>query len=148
KKLPDNPEMSAWLKLADQNMPIWAVGRLDERVRQGLLRLMPGLKAGMTAVVGTADLTEGAKLELGAVMASDGDAKQLESFAIDQKAMLAMAAQLKGLGPVVNKVTIEAKGNVVHFRAPLTMQDVNDVLSVLDAGKAPAQDSPPPKSGP
>jgi hypothetical protein len=59
-----------------------------------------------------------------------------------------MAAQLKSLGKLVNKVSIEASGNVVRFRAPLDMADVNHLLSMLDGGRAAPQDSPPPTQAP
>lgn len=148
KKALDHPELAAWLKLVDQNLPIWAVGRMDDRVRKGLVGVLPGLKAGITAVAGSIDPTAGAKLELATVMATPEDAKQLESFANDQKTLLGMAAQLKSLGKLVNKVSIQASGNVVRFRAPLDMADVNHLLSMLDGGRAAPQDSPPPTQAP
>jgi hypothetical protein len=147
-KAPYHPELAAWLKLVDQNLPVWAVGRVDPRVRQGLVGVLPDLKAGPTAFVGSIDPTDGLRLELGAVMASDSDAKQLESITNDQKKLVAMAAQARSLGKLVSKVTIQTGNNIVWFRAPLTMADFNDLLLALD-GKGPAaQDSPPPKEAP
>lgn len=143
KKALEHPELSAWLKMVDQNLPVWAVGRVDPRVRQGLVGVLPGIKAGPSAFVGSIDPSDGASLVLGAIMASDADAKELESITNTQKGLFAMAAQMKSLGQVVTKVTIQATGNIVWFRAPLSMQDVNDVLSALDAKGRPKQDSPP-----
>jgi hypothetical protein len=39
KKALDHPELAAWLKLVDQNLPLWAVGRIDERVRRARRRI-------------------------------------------------------------------------------------------------------------
>ncbi|MBA3397583.1 MAG: hypothetical protein H0T89_33475 [Deltaproteobacteria bacterium] len=144
KKALDHPELAAWIKLADQNAPVWAVGRVSERVRQGLVRVTEGkLKAGPLAFVGSLDPTSGAKLDLGAVMSSGDDAKALESQAKTQLAGLVMIAQLKSLGTLVQKLVIAVEGSVVRFRASLSMDDVNHVLSMLDGGRPPAQDSPP-----
>jgi hypothetical protein len=144
KKAPDHPELATWMKLANQNAPIWAIGRVSDRVKQGLVRVTDGqIKAGPTAFVGSADLTDGAKLELGAVMANADDAKQLESQIKAQLAMLVMVAQAKSLGPLIQKVKLAVDGNTVRISASLSMDDVNHVLSMLDGGARPAQDSPP-----
>ncbi len=142
KKALDHPELAAWLKQVDQNHPLWAVGRVDDRVRKGLVGVLPGLKSGPIAFVGSLDPTDGAKVSLGAIMASNEDASQLESFTITQKKFLAMAAQRMSLGKVVNKVSIQSSGSMVYFRAPLDMADVNQLLSVLDGGSAGKQDAP------
>ena len=148
KKALDHPELAAWIKLADQNAPIWAVGRASERVKGGLVRVTQGaLKAGPTAFVASLDLTDGAKLDTGVVMASKDDAKQLESQVKAQLATLVMVAQMKSLGPLVQKIKTTIDGNVLRFAVALTMDDVNHVLSVLDGGPPPAQDSPPASGG-
>lgn len=144
KKALDHPELAAWLKQVDQRLPLWAVGRVDERVRKGLVGVLPGLKSGPTAFVGTLDPTDGAKVMLGAIMASNEDAKELESFTNTQKKVIAMAAQRMSLAKVVNKVEIKTEGANVYFRAPLEMADVNQLLSMLDGGGPPKQDAPPP----
>ncbi len=148
KKVSDHPEIAAWMKLTNQNAPVWAVGRVSDRVKAGLVRVTQGqIKAGPTAFVGSADLTNGAQLVLGAVMATPDDAKQLESQIKAQLAALVMVAQMKSLGTMVQKVKIGTDGNVVRISAALTMDDVNHVLSMLDGGTPPAQDSPPVGSG-
>ncbi|MBA3817464.1 MAG: hypothetical protein H0X17_01105 [Deltaproteobacteria bacterium] len=144
KKALDHPELAGWIKLADQNAPVWAVGRVSDRVRVGLVKVTEGkLSAGPAAFVGSLDPSEGAKVDLGAVMVSPADAKQLESQAKAQLATLAMVAQLKSLGHLVQKLAITVDTNVVRFRAALTMDDVNHLLSMLDGRAPPAQDSPP-----
>jgi len=145
KKAVDNPELAAWIELADQNAPLWAVGRVSDRVRQGLVRVTEGkLSAGPAAFVGSIDPSHGAKLSLAAVMTSPADAKQLESQVKAQLAALVMVAQIKSLGPLVQKIVARVDGNVVRFDANLSMDDVNHVLSVLDGTPSPEQDSPPP----
>jgi len=145
KKVMDHPELLAWSKLTNQNAPLWAIGRVSDRVKGGLVKVTQGqIKTGPAAFVGSADLTDGAKLELGAVMASADDAKQLESQIKAQLAVLVMVAQAKSLGPLVQKIKLSIDGNVVRIGAQLTMDDVNHVLSMLDGGGPPKQDSPPP----
>jgi hypothetical protein len=143
KKATEHPELAAWLQLVDRNLPVWGVGRVDPRVRQGLVGVLPGLKAGPSAFVGSIDPTAGASLQLGAVMASPDDAKQLESITNDQKRLLEAWAQSKSLGQLMHKVTIQSANNIVWFRAPLAMTDVNHLLSVLDGNPPAKQDSPP-----
>jgi len=147
-KAPDNQELSRLLKQVNQSSALWAVGRTDPRVRDGLVRLAEGkLTGGPAAFTLTADLADGAKLELGAVMSKAEDAKMLESFAKGELALLTAAAQWKSLGSVVGKITVGAEGEIVHFRAPLTVDDLNLLLSALDGGSPPAQDSAPPSPG-
>lgn len=147
KKAPDHPELAAWLKLTNQNAPLWGVGRVSPRVRQGLTKVAAGLQSGPLAFAGTADLTDGAKLALTAVMSSSDDAKQLETLAKGQLVAASMWAQMKSLGELVQKVTVTADGSNVQFKADLSMEQVNQLLSVLDAKPPPEQDSPPASPG-
>jgi hypothetical protein len=148
KKASDNPELAKWLALVNQSSAIWAVGRTDARVRDGLVQLTEGkIKGGPVGFTLTADLSSGASLDLGAVMATPEDAKSLESYVKGELALLTAAAQWKSLGGVVGKITGSTDRDVVHFRAPLTVEDLNLLLSALDGGKTPAQDAAPPTSG-
>jgi len=148
KKATDNPDLARWLTLVNQNSSLWAVGRTDARVRDGLVQLTQGkLSAGPVAYAATAELAEGASLALDAVMAKPDDAKALEAFARGELALLTAAAQWKSLGSVVGKVTLAVDNEIVHFRAPLSVDDLNQLLSALDGGSTPAQDSAPPTPG-
>jgi len=150
KKAPDNPDLTKWLKLVNQNSAIWAVGRTDPRVRDGLAQIMSGkLSHGPLAFAAMADLSLGANLQLGVVMSKSGDAKNLESFVKNELALFTAAAQWKSLGSVVGKIGVTTDSDVVRFRAPLTIEDLNQLLSALDGGTTPAQDSalPTPGSG-
>jgi len=148
KKATDNPELGAWIALADQKAPLWAAGRTDPSLRDRLVKLVGGtLSAGPQAITLAFDATSGAKLDLGAVMASPADAKTLESFAKTQIAMLGMAAQARSMGKLVDKIVVAAEGKVVHVRVSLGLDEVNQLLSALDGGGSAAQDSPPAGSG-
>ncbi len=144
KKLADNAELTGWIRRADHKAPLWAAGRVDERVRANLVKVTSNqLSAGPVALVLAVDPSDGAKVDLGAVMANGEDAKKLESFAKGQLGLLAMAAQVKKLGPVVEKVAISTDNEVVRFKADLSMADVNLLISALDGGVSTAEDSPP-----
>lgn len=149
KKLADNAELTQWIRRADQTAPIWAAGKVDERVRAGLVKVTNNqLSAGPVAIILAADATDGVKLDVGAVMATKADSKTLETFAKTQLGLLAMAAQVKKLGPLVDKVTISTEDEVVRFKANLSMSDVNLLISVLD-GTVPSEQgsTPPPGKG-
>lgn len=144
KKALDNPDLARWIGMADRKAPLWAAGRVDPRVRAGLVRVTSGkLSSGPEAMILSLDPTSGATLEVGAVMASPDDAKTLETFAKSQIGLLAMAAQARSLGPIVDKIQVSADGALVRFHAALSIDDVNRLLSALDGGGGTAQDSPP-----
>jgi hypothetical protein len=148
KKVVDNPEMAKWIGLADQKAPIWAAGRVDDRVKQGMVKVANGqISSGPTAYTASFDPTSGAKLELDAIMASPADAKTLESFAKTQLGALAMVAQAKSLGTIVDKISIAADGNALRLKAALDPNEVNQLISALDGGPPPPQDAPPAGSG-
>jgi hypothetical protein len=148
RKAPDDPELAKWLRLVNQHSPIWAAGRTDERVRNGLVQLTDGkIGAGALAYTATADLSDGAKLELAVVMSRPEDAKSLESYVKGELALLTAAAQMKSLGPVVAKVTATVENELVRFRLSLTVDDLNLLLSALDGDGRAAQDSAPPAAG-
>lgn len=143
-KAPSSAELTGWLALTDQNAPVWAVGRVDDRVRTGLIGASGGkLTAGPRAIAFALDPTTGAKADLGVVMDTPEDAKQLESFAQGELKVVGMVAQMKSLGAIVAKLTVAADGRVVRFRAALTLDEVNQLLSVLDEKPAATQVTPP-----
>ena len=147
-KLAENLELRGWMKLADQKAPIWAAGKVDERVRGGVVKLTNGqVKEGPVAIVMAANPTDGIAIEVGAVMASEADAKALESFTKTQQGMFAMAAQAHKAGKIVDKLTISADKRVMRIKAALTTADINLLISVLDGRSATAQDSPPAAPG-
>jgi len=83
-------------RAGDTKAAMWAAGKVDDRVRQGLVKVTNGqLSAGPAAIMMSADPTAGLKLDLAAAMASPADAKALESFAKANLGMLGMAAQAR-----------------------------------------------------
>lgn len=149
KKAPDSPDLTAWRKLVNQNAPLWAVGRVDPRISEGLVRASNGqISAGPVAFALGADLADGAKLQLSVVMNQPDQAKALESYAKGELALLTAAAQLKSLGSVVGKVGVTTDASIVQFRAALTVDDLNHLLSVLDDTSTPPQDRAPPQPSP
>ena len=147
-KVADNAELNGWMNLADRHAPMWAVGKLDDRVRAGLVKVTSGkVSQGPVAMVVSANPGDGISMEVGAVMASEADAKALESFAKAQQGLMAMAAQAKSAGKIVDKLTISAEKSVVRFKASLTPADINLIISALDGGGITAQDSPPADPG-
>lgn len=148
KKAPDDPELTAWRKLVNENSPLWAVGRTDARIRDGLVQLTEGqISSGPVAIAASADLSDGAKLQLSAVMTTPDQAKKLESFVEQVLPLLAAAAQWKSLGSVVGKLGVSVDGAIAQFRATLTRDDLNQLLSALDETSTPAQDRAPPHPG-
>jgi hypothetical protein len=149
KKASDNPDLTAWRKLVNQSGPLWAVGRTDPRIRDGLVQLTGGkISAGPVAFALNADLIDGAKLQLSAVMNQPDQAKALESYVKGELALLTAAAQLRSLGSVVGKIAVATDGNVVQFRAALTVDDLNHLLSALDGESTPPQNRAPPQPSP
>ena len=145
KKVLDNPDMKKWIDLADTRQPMWAAGKVDDRVRAGLVKVTNGqVSAGPAAIVMDGDLGQGIKLSAKLVMANVPDAKALESFAKANLGMMSMAAQAKSLGKVIDKIVISSKDDMVRVDVNLDLDDVNQLLSALDGGGSAAQDSPPP----
>ncbi len=143
-KVMDDANMKAWIGLSDQAAPAWLAARVEPRVGEGLVRAAQGqIKAGPRAVFGSMDPSMGLKAELGAVMQSEDDAKTLESFAKSQQGLLAVVAQLKALGPVVQKVAITRDGAVFRLRATLTADELKDVFSAIDTAPSGTQDAQP-----
>lgn len=148
KKAPDNPDMTRWRALVNQNAPLWAVGRTDPRIRDGLVQLTEHkISAGPVAFAASADLADGAQLALHVVMSAPEQAKSLETYAKTELALLTAAAQMKSLGPVVGKIAVTSDASVVQFRAALSVEDLNQLLSMLDEGSTPAQNRAPAPSG-
>jgi hypothetical protein len=149
KKAPDNPDLTSWRKRVNQSAPLWAVGRTDPRIRDGLVQLTSGkISAGPVAFALSADLADGAKLQLSAVMNQPDQAKALESYVNGELALLTAAAQLRSLGSVVGKLAVTADGNVVQFRVALTVDDLNHLLSALDGDGTSPQNRAPPQPSP
>ncbi|MCW5805957.1 MAG: hypothetical protein KIT31_26565 [Deltaproteobacteria bacterium] len=144
----DHPELSRLLKMVNQNGPIWAVGRVDERVKPGMVRVTKGkMKAGPSAFLANLDPSNGVKAELGVLTATPEDAKVLESYATEEKKLLAAILQgSQAFGQLISKVEITSEGSVVWLRGNAEIEEINRVFNALDA-KAPSEQVSPPPSG-
>jgi hypothetical protein len=145
-KIASNPEFSQWMAMVTSKSPLWAVGRLDPRVGEGLVRASNGkVTAGPTAFVLSASMNSGMQANLQVVMKQIDDAKALESFAKSELQLLAMAAQWKNLGPLANKLATSVKSNTVTMAVDWNNDDLNQLLSVIDS--APASNETAPGAG-
>src|SRR5262249_11040029 len=143
-KVMDDADLKAWIGMSDQRAPMWLAARVDPKVGEGLVRVGQGqIKAGPKAIFGSLDPSARVKAQLGAVRPSDDDAKALESFAKSQQGLLALAAQWKGLGPMVQKVAILHDGAVFRMRGSLTPDELKDVFSAIDTASPAPQDAHP-----
>jgi hypothetical protein len=143
-KITNNPDFSAWLAMIGNGSPLWAIGRVDQRVGEGLIKATNGkVAAGPRAILLKADLKAGVKVDLQVQMSTAADAKELESFVDAQMVLLQMAAQWKKLGPLAAKLEASLRGTSVTFVADWTMDDLNQLLSVIDSA-APADETAPP----
>jgi len=144
KKIDSNAELRGFMELADRKQALWAVGQVDAAIGERLLRPAAGtLKAGPRGFVVAADASLGLKASLGAVMVSIEDAKALELLAKQQLALLAMAAQVKGLGRLVAKISAVAEDKVVRIAVTLDPTEINQLLSAVDSASTGSQDAPP-----
>jgi hypothetical protein len=157
-KVSDGGSLKTLIARADQAAPIWAAGRPMPTVMDGLLGATGGtVKKPPQAVFASIDPSTGLRVEIGADMASEDDAKALEEFATTQLRILSLAAQWASLGPLVAKVHPVRDGAKVTFGLSLSMDEVNQLLRVIDSAPedpqpsaptvdgAPAVDAAPPK---
>lgn len=143
-KVGDDPDMKAWIGMSDQAAPMWLAAKVDPKVAEGLVRVGQNqIKQGPKAVFGSLDPSDGLRAELGAVMQSDDDAKALESFSKSQMGLLALAAQWKGLGKVVDKARVSRDSAVVRLELSLTDGEVKELFSAIDTAASGPQDAHP-----
>lgn len=147
KKALDMPEMKALIDRADTRAPLWAAGRVDPTLGQRMLRLTRGkVTTPPTAFLAKLDPGDGVTLELAAVMASEDDAKAMESQLIPTLQLISIAAQIRGLGPLAAKIAGSRQGDTVRFGVSLTDAEVKEVLSKVDS-RPPAEEDAGPASG-
>ena len=141
----------AWkqrLARPDQTAAVWAAGHVDDRVGQGLIRVSQGaMKNGPEMMFASFDAgaagNSGVRATVGAVLASDDDATQLESLAKAQLPLLAIAAQLRGAGMLVSAATPHRDGRVFSLAVELTQEQVNQLLSTIDTHPSGTEDAGP-----
>lgn len=144
KKVGENPDLATYMALADQKESVWAAGQVAPELAERLLRPAAGaLKAGPRGFIVSLDASKGARASLGAIMASEEDAKALELLARQQLALLSMAAQAKGLGRIVGKISSVAEDKTVRISVTLDPSEINQLLSAVDSAGTGSQDAPP-----
>jgi len=144
KKALDDPELAKLVERVDTKAPLWAVGKVDPKLGERLLRLTRGkVTRPPRAFLAKLDPTDGLVVELGAVMTSDDDARALELQLNPTLGLISMAAQARGLGPVAAKITGSRDNDVVRFGVALTEAEVNEVLSKVDSRPPPEEDAGP-----
>jgi hypothetical protein len=148
-KLLDDPEMKQLVGAADTEKPIWGAGVADAKLGQRLLRLTKGeVKNPPRAFRASIDPAGGLQAELVAVMASEDDAKALESHMSTTLELISLAAQAYGLGPLAAKITGTRDGADVTFGVSLSDAETKDLLSTVDSRAPVAQDAGPVPAGP
>jgi hypothetical protein len=144
KKALDDADLMALLNRLDTKAPLWAAGKVDGKLGERLLRLTRGkVTAPPKAFLAKLDPTAGLNVELSAVMASEDDAKALESQLNPTLALISVAAQARGLGPLAAKITGSRDKDAVRFGVSLTEAEVNEVLSKVDSRPPVEQDAGP-----
>lgn len=148
-KVLDASEMNALVQRADTDAPLWAVGKVDPALGNRLLRLTRGkVTTPPRAFLGVLDPTAGLKVQLAAVMATEDDAKAMESQLNPTLGLVSIAAQARGLGPLAAKIAAARDGDTVTFGVSLTDAEVNEVLSKVDSRPPPDEDAGPAPSIP
>lgn len=84
----------------------------------------------------------GVELEVGALLASEADAAALHEFVLSQRNQAIIIAQGRGLGPWAGAVEVRAEGDRVRLTSRLTAGDVEQIISRIDRGAGPEQDTP------
>jgi len=144
KKVLDAPDAKALIDRADTRAPLWAIGKVDPALGQRLLRLSGGkVTTPPRAFLARLDPAGGLVIDLAAVMASEEDAKAMESQLIPTLQLISLAAQVRGLGPLAAKIEGSRTGDTVHFGVQLTEAEVKEVLSKVDSRPPPEEDAGP-----
>ncbi len=141
--LGDGPKLStsAWaaplVERAGPTAGVWAVGAVEPRVGEGLVRVTAGaVKAPPTHMFAHLEVGDGMEAELGAVMATAADATAVADFGSSQLRAITMLAQGYGLGAAVSKVRIEAEATTAFLRLTLSADEVKEVVSQIDRAAA------------
>jgi hypothetical protein len=142
--LADSGALKPLIARADQAAPMWAAGLAPAEVTAGLVKSTGGaLKRGPSALFLSVDPSTGLRVELGADLASEDDAKIMEEFIKGQLPGLSLFAQIRALGPLVAKITTQRAGTHVTVGLSLAMDEVNQLLQAIDRPAEDPQDSAP-----
>ncbi len=120
--------VARYLSRAATDANLWAIGNLDPAVAAGLVAATSGKVAAPSAVVASADLSDGLTLAAELQMASEEDAKVLISQATAQIAAVALVLQIDSLGRMVQKAELATDGHWATLRWSLTKEELHDLM--------------------
>jgi len=152
-KVEDSEVIGPLIRRVDrQSSAIWVVGVVPEQVGAALVEVTgKKISAPPTAFAGRVDLADGVDALLEVAMANPEDARTAVEEALPQVALSALSAQRYGLGPVVNKLHLDAEGSWFRMRISLDEKELNDALfrvdereEEVDTERQSEQDSPRP----
>ena len=126
---------------------LWAAGRVPAAVGKGLASATSGKISAPRAMFGHLAAETGLQAELGVELASADEAKAALSLAQTQLRLLSQVAQKWRLGRSVAKVSAEAVGTTLFFRANLTDDELRQVLAPIDRDAGSDQNPAPPSQG-
>jgi len=143
-KAMDAPVMKDLISRADTHAPLWAAGKVDPAWSDRLLRLLHGtIKTPPKAFLAVIDATSGLTAQLVAVMASEDDAKVMESQLKPTLELISLVAQARGLGPLAAKISGSREIDSIRFGVQLTPEEVSELLSKVDTTAPATQDAAP-----
>jgi hypothetical protein len=122
---------------------LWAAGRVPPAVGKGLAAATGGKVGAPRAMFGHVAAETGLTVELGVELASAEEAKAALSLAQNQLRLLTQVAQKWRLGRSVAKVSTEAVGPTLFFRANLTDEELRQALAPIDRDAGPDQNPAP-----
>ncbi len=150
-KAQQNEVLSPLIRRVDRDSSaIWVVGQIPESIGSAVVDLTGNqIAAPPKAIAGRIDLSDGVDAVLEVEMASPEDAHAAVEKALPQVALSALSVQRYGLGPVVNKLQLDADGSWFKLRISLGEKELNDALfrvegreEEVDTGRQSEQDTP------
>jgi hypothetical protein len=143
-KLDRSAALAALIERAGPTHGLWFAGSVPAEVGGGLARASGGALTAPRAMFGHAELDGPLEAELGAEMASPAEAERAVSLVKPQLQTLALVAQARGLGRLVNRIAVEATGETLRFRLAVPEDEVRAVVgTTVDTGAVDAQDAAP-----
>ena len=117
------------LRLAKTDASVWAAGMVPEDVGAGLVRASADkIVTPPVSMHGYVSFAGGLEAALVVNMASSEDAAALQGLASNQLLAIAAVAKKLQLGPALDKLEIQRKGQDVHFSTTLSKKEVSEMM--------------------
>lgn len=143
-KVTSAADLNALVERAGTGHAVWFAGSVPPEVGQGLGTVSGGALAAPRAMYGHVDLDGPLDAELGVVLGSAKEAADGASLVKGQLGTLALVAQARGLGRLVNQVAAEAQGDTLVLRLALPEDDVRTLVgTAIDSGGPGEQNATP-----